>query len=176
MTQGVPVFGNALPTIARRSPSRYFVQSSRGNVSFATARVLGLWVPQEAFRRGTCIVVTGGTTTASAIFSLGIGGNAAAARTGVLQTFTTAPATTVGFRLTCQQETDGLITTFRTGGFFAGGTSLVVSTVQNTAVFLQPMNYVELSTGGTFTVDNVTIEVFPPQRTTQLGYQELLAV
>jgi hypothetical protein len=133
-----------------------------------------MWVPQEVFRRGTIIRFSGATSTASAIFRLGIGGPGSANVLGVLNNWTTAPAAAVGFVLTATQRNEGHIPTFDTGGYFAGATSIVVTT-GTFSPFIQPLNYIEVSTSGTFTCFGCVLEVIPPQYNHR-SYQEILDV
>lgn len=152
-----------LDVVRRRPPSGiYRVAQAQVATSFASKRVLGMWVPAEAFRRGTIIRFTGQSSTNSAIFKLGIGGPATAISLGVQLTFTTGPAAPVGFDLRATQRTEGFIPTFDSSGFFSGATSLVVSTGTFTP-FIQPLNYVEIVTSGTFTIVGGILEVIPPQ-------------
>jgi len=167
--------GLLLPQVAPRGPvGGYRVTQAQVSTSFATKRVLGLWVPGDVLRRGTVIRFSGSTSTTSAIFRLGIGGDASANVLGVLNNWTTAPAAAVGFVLMATQRTDGLIPTFDTGGFYSGATSLTVSTGTFTP-FIQPMNYIEVSTSGTFTCFGCVLEVIPPQYNHR-SYQEMLDV
>jgi len=129
----------------------------------------------EAFRAGTLIRATGSGPTISPALSINIGGRASVVAGGVNVNWTTGPAAAVGWRLFYQQQNDGIVTTWRTGGSFSGATSLACTTATNAGVFLQPMNFVELNCSGTFTFDSATLEVIPPQRLGWEAYQEVLA-
>jgi hypothetical protein len=131
-------------------------------------------VPAECFRRGTLIrIVTNGPTN-STILRVSIGGDGTAVAAGVVALNFTGPAAAAAGLFTLQQETDGLAPTFRATGVWSGATSLEATTATAT-VFIQPLNFVELSTGGTFTIDHASIEVLPAHDVVFAGYQEILA-
>jgi len=108
---------------------------------------------------------------------LSIGGDAKTAQAGVAFSFTktdTDPGTVPFFMLTATQRFDGLIPTFDSSGFHAGVNATVVST-GTFSPFIQPLNYVEL-TSPSVTLDLVgcVLEVIPPQYNHR-SYQEIFA-
>jgi len=129
----------------------------------------------EAFRRGTLIVIEGSSSSGTDTWHLNIGGNANARALGVNTAFTATPGAGNGaWCYMFQQESDGIIATFRTAGFMPGATSVVVTTATAT-VFLQPLNFVEFSSSGINTPADVTMEIIPPQRNGFAAYQEVFA-
>lgn len=174
MTEAAPAPGRLIPSTGRRSPPIYRVTKPGTTVSHATKRVLGMWVPAEAFRRGTVIRLSGQSATASTIFRLSIGGPSNIINPGVALTFSTGPAAAANFDLRAVQRADGINPTFDSAGYFVGGTSLPQTTATSVP-FIQPLNYVEVNTNGTFTLVGVMLEVIPQQYTNQ-PYQEVLDV
>lgn len=176
----MPLVGSALhaiPDVQRRqAPGVYrALQNTGGAVSYASKRVLGLWVPAEAFRRGTLIRFTGHSATNSPIFRLSVGGDGRTANAGVSFSFTTGPAAACGFDLRMIQRLDKLANvTLDSSGFFSGATSLVV-TAATASVHIQPLTYVEINTNGTFTLGGCILEVIVPQWNS-LHYQGTLDV
>lgn len=168
MTQLSPALVSppSLPRVQRMASGIYRVTQSQVATSFATKRVLGMWVPADAFRKGTIITVAGASSTASPLIRLSIGGPGNTLNGGVSLSWTTGPAAACAFRLTATQRADGILPTFDTSGFFSGATSSVVTT--GTFVpFIQPLNFVEMNCSGTFTLFGCVLEVIPPQWNTR---------
>jgi len=162
MTQSNPTAGLWVPPTPRRTPNGGYRISQAGSRTLGTKRAVGMWVPAEAFRRGTVIRATG-SGAASAIYVLNIGGvGTAEAGQGVTLSWTTAPATLHMFNLFAVQTRDGSLPTFDSGGGYAGATSLGVTTASYVP-FIQPLNFVSISTSGSFVIDSLTLEVLPPQ-------------
>jgi hypothetical protein len=163
MTQSNPTPGLGLPQVARRSPRQvvYRVQQSGPAVAFATARVLGLWVPAEAFRRGTVIRWQAHCPTNSTVFILSIGGpGSTTINQGVTSTWT-GPAAAGYNTYTLTQSKDGIIPTMDSGGFWGGATGLAVTSGTITP-FIQPLNWVQVATNGTFNIVGAVLEVIVP--------------
>lgn len=133
------------------SGSRRFSQMLTGrgnNLAASTNRVLGMWVPAECFVVGTKIEFSIGVTTSGATPRLGIGGDASAVGLGVLSPNVTGPAVT-GWagRATMCQISEGCIVSFESTFEYLTNSTTVANSVgagSVVAVFIQPLNFVEL--------------------------------
>lgn len=160
------------PSVARGyTPNERFpaMRSVRATTStYTTQRILGLWVPGEMFRRGTTFIIEAHSiTTAATVVNFNIGGRGTSRALGVNIALTAADAvSTVNVaRVMFIQESDGLIPTIRLAGSWNGdggnsdGSAMMVTS--STAVFIQPLNFVEISTNGTFPISFASLEVIP---------------
>lgn len=156
--------------VMRRGPKQTIYRVTRPDqlTSFSSKRVLGMWVPAEAFRRGTIIRAFGASSTASTIIRLSIGGPGTGVAQGV-NSQQTGPAAATQFDLRLTQVTEAFNSTNHVWtGIFAGATSLSVSS-GNQLSNIQPLNFVEMSTVGTFSLAGCGLEVIPPQWNARLN-------
>lgn len=152
-------------TTNRRFPALRSIRAT--NISHATKRILGLWVPGEMFRKGTTFIIEIHSATTATVVNFNVGGPGTSRAAGVNIALSTsdAVATVNVARVMFTQETDGLITTLRLAGHWNGdggnsdGSGMM--TTSSTSVFVQPLNFVEVSTNGTFTIAFASLDVIP---------------
>lgn len=177
MTQLGPAPSPSVLGTANRRFSRSC--ASMGNTTTVnTTRILGLWVPAECFLRGTVIHITTLIATASGIVRLSIGGSGNVVQGGVILTLTTAPGMNSYLTSDAVVANDGgLITRVDWSGAWVGTgvDATALAAVSSDTLFIQPLNFVELSTNGSFVVTHATMSVVSGGSSPRT-YQEKLAV
>jgi hypothetical protein len=141
-----------------------------GGASYVSERIVGMWVPAEAFRQGTVIRLTGSSETSSARINIHVGGDTS--DLGVTLFDATASANSSYLQTELVQRIDGHIVT-NVGGYSFVGVLSIGGAVSVTTTFLQPLVFVQAVTVGTFTLTNFILEVIP-RTNTYRRHQEIL--
>jgi len=148
----------------------YASRCHTAGTSLVSTRIIGLWVPAEMFGNGGFIEVRIGTTTDSATFQLSIGGDGNSVGGGVIDTWTAGPLSfTHMLRSRVVFEGTGPYD-FVSKSNFGGGSWFGITGAPalgyTASVHTQPLNFVELSTVGTFTIQHASILVVGPDSPT----------
>jgi len=177
MTQLGPAPNPSQLGVANRRFSSMRVAAASASQSYATTRILGMWVPAECFRKGTVIDIMAKSSSLTAALKLSIGGPGTAVGLGTLLT-TTAPATQSVLSSRVVQTSDGLLSTFFWNYVWISDSASVDSTFANDTISIpiQPLNFVELYTSGTYTIPLAEMVLTPGGSSQFRGYQEVLTI